>query len=159
MILLLKRSNKDIRSQRRLQLSDQLPERRLPRFPVAAEKILAVKALTFMKMSKNIVPCVTNFIVSLAASPELSSKEVMVIILPMAHDCCGAALMTDGPHLRSCISTLSRVRSKLETTNLQWHQLSPLMCFHQGERIVWWAVGWGPAVTVKKSLKSYRKWG
>lgn len=40
-----------------------------------AEEILAVKAVTFVIMSKNIVPSVINFIVRLAASLELSLEK------------------------------------------------------------------------------------
>ena len=58
----------------------QAPERLLPHPSVAAEGILAVKAVSFIKMSKNIVPFVTNFIVPLDDFLELSSGEVLVII-------------------------------------------------------------------------------
>lgn len=68
-----------MRKQRVLSLSDQIPKRQLPR-PCIAEEILAVKAVNFINMSKNTVPCVTNFIVPLAAFLELFSGEVLVII-------------------------------------------------------------------------------
>ena len=47
---------------------------------MAAEGILAGKAVSFIKMSKTIVPFVTNFIVPLVDVLELSSGEVLVII-------------------------------------------------------------------------------
>ena len=40
-----------------------------------AEEILAVKAVSFIKMSKNIVPSVINFTVRLASSLELSLEK------------------------------------------------------------------------------------
>ena len=58
----------------------QTPERLLPHPCVVAEGILAVKVVSFIKMSKNIVPFVTNFIVPLDDFLELSSGEVLVII-------------------------------------------------------------------------------
>lgn len=47
---------------------------------MAAEGILAVKVVSFIKMSKNIVPFVINFIVPLDDFLELSSGEVLVIM-------------------------------------------------------------------------------
>lgn len=70
-------------------MSDQIPKRWLVYSYVMAEEILAMKAVSLIKMSKTIVTCVTNFIVPLAAFLAFSSGQILVTK--------GSSHVTDSP--------------------------------------------------------------